>query len=230
MRALTVVLLAAALFAGALPAAAQFAGQVGQAWYPIVGADGKPVANHRIRAELESRIAALPGAVTVGNPQGDVTLVEFYDLNCPYCRRAAADLHRLLQDDPKLKVVLVPFPVLSEASILAARVELAVAQMLPPARFYAFHRKLYEGRGVIDGNRALAVARDFALDPKVLVEAADQESITEAMKAHVRLGNAMGLMATPAYVIKGVAVLGHPGLTSLQQIIASVRRCDQVVC
>jgi len=198
--------------------------------FKIAGPDGSPVANHRVTTEQAAAVARLPGAVVVGNPNGDVTLAEFYDLNCPYCRRASADVDALLKSDKNLKVILVPFPVLGVPSIQAGRVELAVRKLATPEIFYAFHRKIYEGRGIIDGDRALAAARELKIDPQQILAAANEDSITETMKAHVRLGNALGLAATPSYVIKNVAIVGHPGGQSLKAVIAAARKCGQVVC
>lgn len=199
------------------------------AWFALKGEDGTPVANHRVPVELESQIESLPGIVVVGNPHGDVTLVEFYDLNCPYCRKAAEDVGALMQADKELRLVLVPFPVLGIPSIAAARVELAVAKLVPD-RFYEFHRKIYAGRGVVDGNRALAVAKDLGLTSPRAIAAANEDSVSDAMKAHVRLGDQMGLVATPSFVVKGVAILGHPGRDALAGIVRAIRACDKVVC
>ena len=212
MRRIIVVLLAASLVLS--HAQAQGSGS----WHAITGEDGTPVANHRVPVELESQIETLPGVVVVGNPRGDVTVVEFYDLNCPFCRKAAADLGELLKADNELKVVLVPFPVLGIPSIGAGRVELAVAK-LAPASFYDFHRKIFAGRGVVDANRALAVAKELGLTTDTVIAAANDNSVTETMKSHVRLGNSLGLAATPSFVIKGVAILGHPGREALARIV-----------
>jgi protein-disulfide isomerase len=197
---------------------------------PLMGDDGRPVANHQIAPELKGAAEKLPGAVVAGNPRGNVTLVEFYDLNCPYCRGASNDLDALIATDKKLKLVLVPFPVLGVQSITAGRVELAVAKTASPEQFYSFHRKLYEGRGVIDGGRALTVVRDLKLDEQKILALADDDTITETMKTHVRLGNQLGLRATPAYVIGDIALLGHPGPNSLKYMIESMRRCGKVMC
>jgi len=198
--------------------------------YPLMGDDGRPLANHRIADDLKGSAEKLPGAVVAGNPKGDVTLVEFYDLNCPFCRHASSDLDALIAADKKLKLVLVPFPVLGVQSIVAGRVELAVAKTASPEQFYSFHRKVYEGRGVIDGDRALAAVRDLKLDEKKIVTLADDDSITETMKTHVRLGNQLGLRATPAYVIGDIAILGHPGKNSLKYMIDSMRSCRKAMC
>lgn len=197
---------------------------------PILGEDGSRVANHRIAPDRAAAAEKLPGAIVAANPEGDVTLVEFYDLNCPYCRRASADIDALLQADKKLRLVLVPFPVLGIPSILAGRVEIAVSKMVPPSDFYRYHRALYAGRGVIDGQRALNASSGFKLDLQKVLDAANQDGITDIMKAHVRFADTLGLKATPSYLIHDVAIQGHPGRKSLKAVIDAVRKCGKAVC
>jgi protein-disulfide isomerase len=172
----------------------------------------------------------LPGVVTVGNPNGKTALVEFYDLNCPYCRIASADIADMVDLDRELKLVLVPFPVLGVPSIAASRVELAVAKLGTPAQFYDFHRKVYAQRGVTDGARALEIARGLGLDIEALAKLGDSDEITATMKDHVRLGDSLGLAATPAFIIDSVAILGYPGRYRLQAIVDASAACGKVVC
>lgn len=224
------LLLARRFVLAALIALAPFAAVADEGFYPIRADDGSIIANHRVPVELESRVEKLPGVVVVGNPRGTITLNEFYDLNCPYCHRAFADVDSLLKSLPELRLVLVPFPVLGIPSIQASRVELAVAESASPQTFYKFLRQVYSGRGVIDGNRALAAAKAIGLDVAELLKIANQDSLADTMIAHVRLGDALAIQATPGYVIKGVAIVGHPGRKALARIIESVKRCDAVVC
>lgn len=205
-------------------------GQTLTAEFPIRRADGSLVANHRVMPDAIERTLQLPGVVVVGNPKGDVTIAEFYDLNCPYCRRAAADLDKLLAADKGIRLVLVPLPVLGPASILAARVELAVAKLVAPQRFYDFHRGVFAGRGTIDANRALAVAKQMKIGVDEVIEIANKTDTSETMKAHLRLADALGLVATPGYVIKDVAVVGHPDLSGLQALVRSMRSCGAPTC
>ncbi len=198
--------------------------------FPIKSDDGDTIPNHALSAEQMAQVAGLPGLVVVGNPKGDVTLYQFYDLNCPYCRVAAKDVDALMRADKALRLVLVPYPVLSAQSIEGARVELAVRAIAQPRTFLDFHRKIYAGRGIIDGARALAVTQELRLDQKKIIEVANTQGVTDTMKAHAQLGTALKLMATPAYVIQGVAILGHPGLEPLRKVIRSVRACKAVVC
>jgi protein-disulfide isomerase len=201
-----------------------------RAQLPILNEDGSRVANHTIARDSVAAAEKLPGAIVAANPKGDVTLVEFYDLNCPYCRRASADVDALLQSDRKLRLVLVPFPVLGIPSILAGRVEIAVSKMVSPADFYRYHRALYAGRGVIDGQRALSAASGFKLDLQKLLDAANDDGITDIMKAHVRFADTLGLKATPSYLVGDVAIQGHPGRKSLQTVINAIRKCGKAVC
>lgn len=196
--------------------------------YPLIGDDGQQVANHAVK--LVGPIDKLPGVVTVGNPNGKTVLVEFYDLNCPYCRIASADISDLVDLDPQLKLVLVPFPVLGIASIGASRVELAVAKLGTPAQFYDFHRKVYAQRGTTDGPRALEIARGLGLDEKALIKLGDSDEVTKMMKDHVRLGNSLGLAATPSFIVGNVAILGYPGRYRLQAIIDAAGKCGKVMC
>src|SRR5258708_29600674 len=99
-----------------------------------------------------------PRGVTIGNKDGDVTFVEFFDYNCGYCKRAMADMMELMKADPKLKVVLKEFPVLSAGSVEAAQGAVAVRMQDPTGKKYLdFHQKLLGGRGAADNAPARAV-------------------------------------------------------------------------
>ena len=199
--------------------------------YPIKTDDGDAVANFDLNAPLLARLEKLPGEVAVGNLRGDVTLWQFYDLNCPYCRAAAADGRiALVHADGKLKLVLVPYAVLSVQSVRGAMVEIAAAELLTPDQFLDFHRRIYANRGVIDGPKVLAVAKDMGLDPQKLAASANTQATLDILRDSATFGGDAGLAATPAYVIDGVAIVGHPGLKALQGVIRSVRACGKVAC
>jgi protein-disulfide isomerase len=130
--------------------------------YPLRADDGSVVANARVPLEL----AHAPDVVAIGGREGSLAITEFYDLNCPYCRKAAPDIADLIHKSKDLRIVLVSFPVLSTASIEAARVELAVRQQVTPEQFYDFHRRLYTGRGVVDGVRGLPLQGSWDSTPE----------------------------------------------------------------
>jgi protein-disulfide isomerase len=196
--------------------------------FPLTGDDGERLANHTVK--VPGPIDKLPGVVVAVNPNGKTMLIEFYDLNCPYCRIASANVADMVDLDPQLKLVLVPFPVLGIASIAASRVELAVAKLGTPAQFYDFHRKIYSQRGTTDGARALEVAHGLGFDVAALTKIGDSDEVTRQMQDHVRLGNALGLAATPSFIAAGVAVLGYPGRYRLQAIVDAVGSCGKVIC
>jgi len=107
---------------------------------------------------------------------------------------------------------------------------LAVAKLGTAQQFYAFHRRAYAQRGTMDGVRALAIARDLGFDPRALTALADSDAITLTMTNLVSLGRALGLAATPSFIVGGIAILGYPGRESLQSIVDSFGACGKVTC
>ncbi len=214
----------------AVLASAGLAAPFGNAQFAIKDPDGGSIANFALSADMSARLAKLPGQVAVGNVQGDVTLTQFYDLNCPYCREAAADVDALVREDKKLKLVFVPYAVLSMPSVQGAMIEIGASKMLTPEKYLEFHRRIYASRGVIDGARVLAAAKDEGLDPQTLAKSSNTEATLNVLRENAKTGGDAGLAATPAYVIGGVAILGHPGLKSLQAVIHAMRACGKVVC
>lgn len=197
--------------------------------FPLKGADGTPIANHRLAAEVAAQAMKLPGTVVAGNPDGDVTVTQFYDLNCPFCRRAAQDVDELMKSDRGLRLVFVPYPILSTQSVEGGRVELALRE-IDPRHFLEFRRRIYQTRGTIDGARSLAVVKEMGIDPVKVIELANAPRLTEILRAHARFASAAKLLATPSYVVADVAIVGHPGLKTLRAVAASVRKCKAVVC
>jgi len=196
--------------------------------YSLVGDEGQRLPNHTVR--LLGPIDRLPGVVVVGNPKGKETLIEFYDLNCPFCRVAAADLGEMLKRDSQLRLVLVPYPILGIPSIGAARVELAIAKLGTPEQFYAFHRQVYAQRGTTDGPRAPEIAAGLGLNKQNLLALGDSDEITGTMKNLVNLGTALGLEATPSFIVGNLAILGYPGPRALQAMVNAVGTCGKAVC
>lgn len=192
--------------------------------------DGDPISNYDLPAEFAARLPKLTGQVPVGNMQGDVTVYQFYDLNCPYCREAARDVDILVRTDKKLKLIYVPYAILSAPSVQGGMVELAAAKLLTPERYLDFHRRIYEYRGTLDGPRVLAAAKDMGLDQKKLAAAANTEATLQVLRDTVEFGNAAKILATPAYVLGGVVILGHPGLKPLQAWIRNTRACGKPLC
>ena len=222
--------IAGAVFALLVCAGVAIAAQFGDAQYPLKADDGDPMTNFDLGAALSARLEQLPGKIAVGNVQGDVIVMQFYDLNCPFCREAAADVDALVRNDKNLKLVFVPYPVLSVASVQGALIELEAAKSLTPEQYLQFHHRIYAERGMINASRVLAAAQDIGLDQQKLAATAMTEANLNVLKESDNFGKAAKLIATPSYVIGGVAILGHPGLQPLQDMIKAVRACGKVVC
>ena len=166
-----------------------------------------------------------PRQVTLGNPQGDVTFVEFFDYNCGYCKRALDDMNALMAKDPKLKVVLKEFPVLGPGSTDAAKVAVAVRMQDKTGKKYLeFHQKMLTGRGQADRARALAVAKDVGLDMARLEKDLKSDEIDATLAESQKLAEALGLNGTPSYVIGNDVVVGAVGLAKLSEKIQAARQ------
>jgi protein-disulfide isomerase len=171
-----------------------------------------------------------PRGVVLGNKDGDVTFVEFFDYNCGYCKRAMSDMLDLMKTDPKLKVVLKEFPVLSPGSVEAAQVAVAVRMQDPSGKKYLdFHQKLLGGRGPADKAHALAAAKDAGLDVARIEKDMASPEAKATIEENFKLAEAMGMNGTPSYVIGKQVVIGAIGLDGLKEKIG-LARCGKATC
>ena len=184
---------------------------------------------HKIAVkEQAEKLFSSPNQVTLGNPNGNVTFVEFFDYNCGYCKRAMDDMLTLMKDDPKLKVVLKEFPVLGPGSLEAARVAVAV-RMQNPKKYLDFHTKLLGGRGPADEEHALAVAKDIGMNMAQLQKDMKSPEVKATLDEDFKLAETLGLNGTPSYVIGSDVVVGAIGLPALQTKINGAR-CGKATC
>jgi protein-disulfide isomerase len=180
--------------------------------------------------ENETALFSSADQVTLGNPNGNVTFVEFFDYNCGYCKRAMSDMLTLMKSDPKLKIVLKEFPVLGPGSVEAARVAVAVRMQDKSGKKYLeFHQKLLGGRGQADNARALAVAKDVGLDMARLEKDMKSPEVDNTLRQDFKLAEALGLNGTPSYVIGDSVIVGAVGLKGLQEKI-NAARCGKETC
>jgi len=181
-------------------------------------------------AQNSDTIFNSPRGVVLGNKDGDVTFVEFFDYNCGYCKRAMADMLDLLKSDTKLKVVLKEFPVLGQGSVEAAQVAIAVRMQDPSGKKYLdFHQKLLGGRGPADKARAIAAAKDAGLDVARIEKDLASPEVRATIEENFKLAEAMGMNGTPSYVIGKQIVVGAVGLDGLKEKIG-VARCGKATC
>ncbi len=185
------------------------------------------------RAAVKQHAATIfnsPRQVTLGNPQGDVTMVEFFDYRCVYCKRAMTDMMELMAADPKLKIVLKEFPVLGEPSTHAAQVAVAVRMQDKTGKKYLdFHQKLLGGRADVDRARAIAVAREIGLDMARLEKDLASDEVRLTLEESFKLAEALGLNGTPSYVVGNDVVVGAVGIAALREKINQAR-CGKATC
>lgn len=178
---------------------------------------------------LDASIDAAHGIV-LGNSEGDVTLVEFFDYNCDYCRETAKDLRELLRADPNLRIVLRSYPLHGDPSSEAARVTWAIGRVAGAQRAYEFHSRLMESRGVLDGKRALEVAAAMKFDVSRLREAMNDPLGRRATDYNSGLARKLRLTGTPAYVVGTEIILGAVRINRLSAAIERARACKPPNC
>jgi protein-disulfide isomerase len=185
------------------------------------------------RAAIKQHSEAIfnsPRQVTIGNTQGDVTVVEFFDYNCGYCKRAMADMLDLLKADAKVRFVLKEFPVLGEASVQAAQVAAAVRmQDRTGKKYLEFHQKLMGGRGPADKARALAAAKEVGLDVARIERDMAGDEVKATLEESFKIAEALGLNGTPSYVVGNDVLIGAVGLGALKEKVNSAR-CGKATC
>jgi protein-disulfide isomerase len=176
-----------------------------------------------LQATLEARRDDLlrdPDAPVGGNPAGDVTLVEFFDYNCPYCRRVAPTVSRLIEDDPDLRVVYKEIPILGPDSQFAARAALAARNQ---ERYVPFHEALMQAPKVDESN-VMEIARRVGLDVERLELDMADPAIDAAIARNLELANALGITGTPSFVIGDRVVPGAVDRATLETLIGQARR------
>lgn len=174
-------------------------------------------------AGLKSVIYDSPRGNVIGNPKGDVTLVEFFDYNCGYCKHALEDLNKLTKSDPNLKVILKEFPVLGKPSVEAAQVAVAV-RMVAPDKYWAFHNALLGSRGTADRAKALQVAKDVGIDPAAIQKVASSPELNASLDESMKIAQALSLNGTPSYILGDEVVVGAVGYDQLKASIDAQRK------
>ncbi|TKT79206.1 DsbA family protein [Aquamicrobium sp. LC103] len=157
----------------------------------------------------------------VGNPEGDVTIVEFFDYNCGYCKRALADMEALVAADPQLRFVLKELPILGPDSQQAHIVSMAF-RSLAPEKYGDFHRELL-GSGRANEATAIKVALAQGVDETQLREAMKDPAIAKAFGETYTLANELSITGTPSYVVGNEVVFGALGQETLAEKIEAAR-------
>ncbi len=187
-------------------------------------------ATKKALSDLQATLISSPRNIVIGNPSGDVTLVEFFDYNCGYCKRSLADIRDLVKNDPKLRVVIRDFPVLGPDSVEASFVAVAAKNQLKGDKYFDFHQKLLESKGRVGKEKALAVAKDMGLDTAKLQKDMESAETRAAIEETMKIGDSLKLQGTPAFVVGDEIIFGSVGLDPLRNSISAVRQCGKATC
>ena len=171
-----------------------------------------------------------PRQAVLGNPNGKVTLVEFFDYNCGYCKKSLDDIVQLVKEEPELRLVVKDFPVLGPGSVEAAQIATALRKQFTGDKYWQFHFKLLGMKGQIGKTQANAVARDMGADMDKLARDAASPETRESIQEVMKLADGLQLTGTPTFVVGDDVVVGAVGHDELKSRIDSVKKCGKTAC
>lgn len=191
--------------------------------------EAQRVAQSEAIAEQSSEIFNATYDGLVGNPAGKVTVVEFFDYNCGYCKRAMADMDALVDQDTDVRFVLKEFPILGPDSQKAHVVSMAF-RTLYPENYGEFHRELLNGPGRADETKAMRIALELGGDEATIRQEMQNPEIQTAFAKTYELANALSITGTPSYVVGDEVVFGALGLDVLTEKVTNFKSCQSTVC
>ena len=157
-----------------------------------------------------------------GNPEGDVTVVEFLDYRCPYCKQAHTEVARLLEEDPNVRLVVKEYPILGPASVAAGRMALAALEQ-DREKFGELHDALMTYEGQLTEPAAYRTAEDLGYDVDALKEAAADPAIEERIQRNYALAAKLGIQGTPAFVLREQVIRGYVPFEELSAAVEEQR-------
>jgi protein-disulfide isomerase len=180
-------------------------------------------------AENRAEILSDKGGGVAGNPKGNITLVEFFDYRCGYCKKARPIVAELLKSDPQLRLVYKELPILGPDSLVASKAALA-ARAQGTDKYIAFHEVLMDSRGAIDENAIKTAARQVGLDVAKLTHDMNDPAIEATLKATNALATKLGITGTPSFVIGDTLIPGYAELEQLVAMVADARKACKGAC
>ncbi|WP_406853579.1 DsbA family protein [Alsobacter sp. KACC 23698] len=192
--------------------------------------EAEKVATKSALGQVAATLIQSPRNIVLGNPSGDVTLVEFFDYNCGYCKKSLADMREMAKTDPKLRIVIRDFPVLGPDSVEASFVAVAAKNQIKADKYFDFHQKLLESKGRVGKERAIAVAKEFGVDPVRLAKDVESAETRAAVEETMKVADTLKLQGTPAFVVGDDIIFGSQGVEPLRAAVANVRQCGKAAC
>lgn len=169
------------------------------------------------------RIYNDPADWSGGNPEGDVTVVEFTDYRCGYCRKAHDEVAELVASDGNIRLVIKEFPILGDASLASSRFAIAARQLGGDAAYKAAHDALIALRGEPDERSLTRLAGELGLDAAAVLERMDSPEVTAVIAANHELGMALQVNGTPTFIVNGTLVRGYLPLEEMRAVVADAR-------
>ena len=152
----------------------------------------------------------------IGNEDAEVTVVEFFDYNCGYCERALADLIKLIDSNPNIKVVLKEYPILNDNSYDLAKLSLSAGLQ---GKYFEFHSILLSTKGTVSYDQALKIAADIGLDILKLEDDFKSQQVNDIIANTKVLGYSLAVSGTPAYFVGDIKLAGAVGYETLQEVV-----------
>jgi protein-disulfide isomerase len=161
-----------------------------------------------------------PDAPTIGNINGDITVYEFFDYRCPYCKRVAGDVMKLVEEDPDIRVVFKEFPILGEDSVAAAKAALAAHKQ---GRYVAMHEILMEHRGDFALDTLTELAVRAGIDADLMIRDMSSPDIAAQIQRNNDLAALLGIRGTPGFIIGRFLVPGAISYAEMRQLVQESR-------
>ena len=180
----------------------------------------------KAREALASRRKELDGGAMTpigGNPKGTVTVVEFFDYQCGYCKRVFPSILALLQSDKRIRYVFKELPILGPVSMIASRAAVA-AWKIDRTKYMPFHTALMASRGQLSEGKIMLLAKDSGIDPKQLQKQMKEPEVYQELQNNLNLAQSLNINGTPAFVIGNRIVPGAVPLEELKRIIDSEQK------
>jgi protein-disulfide isomerase len=164
-----------------------------------------------------------PADLVLGNPDGDITLVEFLDYRCGYCKKAHPDVAALIENDGNIKLIVKEFPILGEASVLASRFAIATHLVAGKAAYAQVHEALMTGGNNVSEGSLKRLLRGTDVDVDAVMDRIDSEEVTKIIAQNHALGQAMQINGTPAFIMETEVIRGYVPYDSMVEIVEELR-------
>lgn len=172
---------------------------------------------------LREKVVNDPTSPVGGNPNGNVTVVEFFDYHCGFCKRVFPSVQKLIKEDGNIRYVFKEFPILAPESEMAARAGLSVWETQPD-KYFDFHAALMEAKGQLTKERVIKIANDTGVDVPKMEKSMDDPKHKRTIEETIEIAQALGIEGTPSFIIGNTVVPGAVSIDELKRLVEQVRK------